>query len=133
GVSFIYLYRTLSSMFSRRILSMKGFDAICATSHYLPDVFMLYMFSILSAGKAYFVHLYHVFPLPMQGSYYEPLSVSLSNWIQQIIGFKFLRNVLIFTFESQVKALHNYGFDSNKIRTIGMGLNLNEIESSVPL
>jgi len=74
-----------------------------------------------------------VFPLPSLGSQYQSMTISLSNWVQQIIGFRLIRNCIVLTFESQTKLLQNYGFELAKIRTIGMGLNLQQIRSSPPL
>ncbi|MDA4129359.1 MAG: glycosyltransferase family 4 protein, partial [Thaumarchaeota archaeon] len=133
GVSLVYLFRVVRSVFTKGIFRLKGFDAISATSHYFPDEFILFLLKFISSSKVYIVHLYHVFPLPSIASKYQSRTVAETNWIQQIMGFRLIRGCFILTFESQKHTLKSYGFDSARIQTIGMGLNLDEIDASAPL
>ncbi len=133
GVSIVYLLRTILSLSNLKTITKGNFDAICATSHYFPDTFVLFILSIFSRGKAYFVHLYHVFPLPFEGARYQPLLISIFNWVQQIFGFALIRDFVIFTFQSQQGFLQGYGFKKSNILPVGMGLDLEEIRLSSPL
>jgi glycosyltransferase involved in cell wall biosynthesis len=133
GVSVVYLSRTVLSIFSLGSILTDDFDAICATSHYLPDLVVLFYLSLFSRSKTYLVHLYHVFPLPFVGAKYQSIFVSTFNWVQQLFGFALIRNFKILTYLSQRENLETYGFNPRQILTVGMGVNLGEVRDSPSL